>query len=190
MSNLKELLAHRNMIKRKMPKFRRQNTPRIKRLRIMWKKPKGDQSKARLKLRGHTRQPSIGFSSPRVVRGLTREGFSPILINNMDDLKKAKIHIVLSRTLGERKKVMIVKKALEMKLTILNLKNPAEYLKSVEETLRKNKEISKSKEAKKKLSKEEALKKSKKEEKKPEEVSPEEKEKQAKEEKRKVLEQK
>lgn len=189
MSNLKELLEHRNMIKRKQPKFIRQNAPRIKRLRMMWKKPKGDQSKVRFKIRGKRRTPSIGFSSPRVIRGMTREGFRPLLVSNMEDLKNAKTHITLSRLLGMRKKMEIIKKAIEMKLIILNLKNPAEFIKQAEEKLKKNKEKSKSKEERKKQSKEDALKKAKKEETKPE-ASPEEKEKQSKEEKKKVLEQK
>src|SRR3989344_113156 len=186
MSDTKSLLAHRNLIKRKKPNFLRQNAPRIKRLRLMWKKAKCDQSKVRLKKKGHRRSPSIGFSSPRAVRGLTRDGHSPLLIRSLADLSNAKTHILLSRTMGLRQRLVIIRKAVEKKLTIMNLKDPAAFLKGIEDSMKKKKDAAKVKEeikekAKAELARKEAAKK---------EVSPEDKAKLEKEEKKKVLEQK
>lgn len=135
----KEHLAHRKIIKSKKPKFRRQDIA-LKRLSEKWVRPKGLDSKRRLRKDGHQKRPSIGYSSPKSVRGLTSEGLVPILVNNVEDLNKVtKNHsAIIGRTVGTKKRITIVNKAKELKIAISNI-NTEELLKKAEEKKKQEK---------------------------------------------------
>ena len=115
-----------------------------------------------------------------------------IKVNNVNDLKglKPSEHGVIVAHVGQRNRVEIVKKALEMKLKLLNLRNPEEFLKTVADELAQKKEESKKKLEHKKKSKEEALKKAESKKEKEEEVKEEDKKELEEMEKREVLENK
>lgn len=179
---MKELLEVRRTLKKKKPEFLRQDAHRVAKLAKKWRKPKGRHSKMRFKLRSYRKQPSIGYSSPRAVRGLDQKGRIEVIVKNVQDLEKIKQNeiIVIGSTVGTKKKVMILKKIQEKKLAVKNVKNIDEFIKQVEEKLKKKKEDAKTKETQKKKSKEEALKvaeeKKKEEEKKTDEEKEKEKE--------------
>ena len=183
---MKNLLELRKNIKKKKPHFLRQNAGKLSKLKLAWRQPKGMHSKMRKKLRSYKKHPSPSYSSPKKVRGLTPEGFIPIIINNTPELKDQKA-IIISGKVGLRKKIDIIKKALQLKIKILNLKNPEDFIKEIETKLKSKKEEENKKIEKRKKSKQEAIKKT---EPKTKEETPEEKEKREKEEKRKILEQK
>ena len=82
---MKELLEIRNKMKAKKPTFLKQDANRLTRLKKQWRQPKGQHSKIRKKLRSYRKQPSMGYSSPKEVRGLTREGHKLIIINKYHD---------------------------------------------------------------------------------------------------------
>jgi large subunit ribosomal protein L32e len=186
--NNKELLELRNEMKSKKPNFLRQDAHKIKGLKKKWIKPKGVHSKMRLKLRSYRKQAGIGYSSPKEVKYLNREGFKEVLVNNLNDLTKIKDNevILLSSKLGLKKKIEIIKKIQELKLKISNLKDADTFVKNIENLIKEKKKKREELKAKKEVKKEEE----KKEEKKPiegEEVK-EKKEEEEKEAKRKVLE--
>ncbi|MFH1592542.1 MAG: 50S ribosomal protein L32e [Candidatus Woesearchaeota archaeon] len=189
----KNLLELRKTQKSKKPNFVRQQGKCIKSLSESWRAPKGMHSKLRRKLRGKIKSPSIGYSSPKSVRGLHVSGLIPILVYNvreLDDLKTGQGALIAS-AVGQKKKLEILKKSKELKLEVLNIKDVDKYLAKVEEGIKKKKE-EKVKRTREKKEKKEA-KKEKKEEKqkediKKEEVTEEEKQKEEKEKKRKVLE--
>ena len=187
---IKRLMEVRRRIKKKKPTFLRQESHKIIKLnnRPKWRSPKGMHSKIRRKLQSRRVQPSLGYSSPKQVRGLTREGFRPVLIHTLNQLKDNKV-ILLSKTLGLRKKLQILKKAEELKIKVLNVKNISDFIRSAEEKIKLKKESSKKLEEKKKKAKAEAEEKAEKKKEEKKEETPEEKEKREKEEKRKVLEQ-
>lgn len=183
---MKKLLELRKAKKAKKPNFYRSDWQKLGDKR--WRAPRGMHSKLRRKFRGKVKQPSIGFSSPKLVKGLNRQGLREIIISNLKDLQKITKEnaIIISSKVGVKKKLELIKKILELKLSISNLKNPEKFIKDVEEKTKKKKAEKKSKEEKKKKEKEKIEKKAKEKE----EVPKEEKEKQVKEEKRKVLEKK
>ncbi|MEK6904207.1 MAG: eL32 family ribosomal protein [Nanoarchaeota archaeon] len=187
MKNKSELLELRNKMKKKKPVFLRQEAHKHKKLEKNWRKPKGIHSKMREKRKGKRRQPSMGFSSPRAVRGLTKEGFEIVRIHNQNGLDNIKIPFYLAGGIGLRKKLEILKKAVQLKLRVLNVKNPELLIKNAEEMLKLRKTKKKEETQKKQNEQAEVLKK-KEAEKKEKEETPEEKEKREKEEKRKVLE--
>lgn len=149
---MSELLKFRNMMKAKKPTFLRQDAHKLKRLGNKWRRSKGRHSQMREKRRGHRRSPKIGFSSPKEVRGLTREGFEQHVVHSLNDLDGKKT-IIIGRTVGLRHRIDIVRKAKEKEIKILNVKNPEEFLKEVESRFKKKKEQPKQKTEKKEKTK-------------------------------------
>lgn len=180
----KELLQVRKRIKAKKPTFVKQDTHKKKRIRPRWGKPRGWQSKIRLHKRGHRRSVTPGYGSPTQVKGLHPSGLEPIEVNTQGDLKQLdpeKQGIVISRSVGMRKKIILAEKAKEAGLKILNLKDPDSLVKKFQERIAKKKEAQTKKDKKKQAEKKT------KESKKSEQLSEEEKKKQEKLEKDKLL---
>ena len=130
--------------------------------------------------------PKIGYGAANEIKHMHPSGRKPIIIKNQQELEKAdKTNIiVISKTVGERKRQIIIKKADELGLKISNDGKPKKlgnkkpnmkYLKIAED---KKKKILKKKEKKKKKS--EIIKKETEDKKKPVKVKPEDKTKDAK----------
>ncbi len=189
---MKELLKIRNTAKAKKPTFLKQDAHRLAKLSENWRQPKGQHSKLRKKLRSYRRHPSMGFSSPKAVRGLTREGHELIIINNISELEGVKTPIVIGGSVGDRKRLEIIKKCNENKIEVLNIKDVNAYVKNIEDAMKKKKEEIKKrhdKRAKKEAEKKkENESKEKKDDKK--EVDTEKEKKKTEEEKKKILEKK
>ncbi|MCB9362442.1 50S ribosomal protein L32e [Candidatus Woesearchaeota archaeon] len=154
---MKELLDIRKAVKSKKPTFSRQDSHKKPKLGTVWRRPKGLQSKMRLMKRGYKRRPEVGWGSPKSVKGLSPEGLMPVSIASAADveaLDAKKDGAMLKRTLGTRKKSEIVKALVARKITILNMKNPDEFLKGLEKKVAEKKavktEAKKQKEARKK----------------------------------------
>lgn len=161
--------------KKKKPEFKRRQFL-LKKLKNKWRKPKGKHNKLRYGKAGHHNKPKIGYKNQVQFQNLFQSKFEFIKVNNLKDLEKTRENIILSKKLGTNKKLKIIEKALEMKLRILNLKDPQEFIKKVKEKLEKKvdknkKDIKEEKQAEKKK-----------------EETKEEKEKKEKELKKKVLE--
>jgi len=158
---MNKLLEIRNKSKAKKPEFERQDSNIFKQFRGIYRKPKGIHSKMRKGFKGHKVLPTIGYGSPRSINGLTRQGLKPITITNINDVKKIKQGeiIVLSRTLGLKKRIVILQKIKEMKLSVLNIKNIDEFLNKAKENFEGKKKEHKGKQEQRKKAKEEAEKK-------------------------------
>jgi large subunit ribosomal protein L32e len=108
---------------RKKPRFLRQGTTYLKRIEKKWRRPKGTQSKLKLKQRAKGRMPSIGYGAPKNLRGMHPSGFKEVFIMNLKDLEKINNEIEAGRisgTIGKRKRNMIIEKAKELQIKILN----------------------------------------------------------------------
>jgi len=183
---MKKLLGLRNKMKAKKPVFLRQDGHKLKKLKKNWRRPKGRDSKMRYGFRSYRLSPSMGYSSPKSVRGLNRDGLKEIVVNNLKDLDRVieSNFVVIGSCVGLKKKLEILKKIKELKLNC-NIKNIDEFVKKSLDALEKKKAQAKKKSELKEKAKKEALKKQsakKKEEKQTEE--------EIKEEKKKVLEKK
>lgn len=143
MATTKQLLEVRSRIKRRKPTFLRQSGQKLKRLEKVWRKPKGIDSKLRLGKRGHPVRPSPGYGSPRKVLGMHPSGLRPVIVASLNALQSIKPGIdgiVLSRTLGMRKRMAILKAVLDKKLIILQSKQPAIELQQLDALVKKRKE--------------------------------------------------
>ncbi len=89
----------------KFPKFR--NDPK-------WRKPKGNDNKMRLRLKGWPPIVEVGYRSPRLVRGLHPSGLQPVVVASKKEIDKLdpKMHIIyISSRVGQRKRTILVEYA-------------------------------------------------------------------------------
>jgi len=130
------LLGVRRVLKRKKPLFLRADAHKRKRVKQVWRRPKGRQTKMREQRGGARKRVEPGFGSPRLVYGLSRAGYDVVTVHRPEDIAgidTASQAALLSATLGLKKKVATVKAAMDRNVTILNLKDPAAFLKGIED---------------------------------------------------------
>ncbi len=98
----------------KFPKFK--NNPK-------WVKPKGNDSKLRLKLKGYPPVVQVGYRTSRDIRYLHPSGYKPVIVTNirdLDNLNPSEHIIYLSSRLGGRKRVAIINEARSRGFKIAN----------------------------------------------------------------------
>jgi large subunit ribosomal protein L32e len=128
---MKILLELRRKLKAKKPNFRRADAHKKAKLGNAYRKPKGLQNKMRLSKKGYRKTIKVGYGSPRQVKDLTRDGLRQIRVCSMKDLLTVNPKTdgaELSRTLGMKKKLVLIAKALELKIKILNVKEPQKFI--------------------------------------------------------------
>ena len=155
------LLELRNNIKDKKPDFIRQDYQRRKRLgrKLKWRKPKGIHSKIRHKFKGRRKMPSPGYKSPRKVKGLHASGLKIVSISSLDGIKNINKEFegaVISKSIGTKKRLEILKRAKELGISVLNFDIDVQ-IKNIEELVNSKKK-KESKEKKKEEIKEKEMK--------------------------------
>lgn len=123
---IKQKLIVKNQIKKRRPKFLREEWFRYKRISNNWRKPDGITSKMRVNLKYRPKRVRVGFRGPKKTRGLHPSGFEEIAVNNINDIEKInpKTQAVrIGSTVGTRKRIEIEKKAEELDIRILNRGN-------------------------------------------------------------------
>ncbi|MGQ9788309.1 MAG: 50S ribosomal protein L32e [Candidatus Hadarchaeaceae archaeon] len=111
------------MEKKRLPTFRRQEWFRFKRLGEKWRKPRGRDSKLRLRASGKGSLVSVGYRTPKVTRGIHPSGLAEVLVRNVFDLEKVnatKQAIRIASGVGRKKREQILKRAEELKIKVLN----------------------------------------------------------------------
>lgn len=119
----KRLLRLRKKIKEKKPTFVAYESWRYKRVKKRWRSPKGIDSAVRHKRKGLPKAPSIGYGTPKKIRGLHPSGFEEVLVYNVQDLEKVdpeKQAIRIANTVGGRKAVDIMDAAEAKAIWLLN----------------------------------------------------------------------
>ena len=120
----KEKLALRQKIAENRPDFVRQESWRYKRVGLAWRKPKGiDNHQRRQKFRGRPGLVKVGYGGPKLVRGLHPSGFTDNLVHNVLELQGLNPKtdgIRIAHGVGTKKRLDIVKKAMEQKFKIFN----------------------------------------------------------------------
>ena len=159
MNQVGTLLEIRSKLKEKKPQFISQDYQRRKRLgrKLEWRKPKGIHSKIRHHFKGRRKMPSPGYKSPSKVRGLHSSGLEIVNVFSANDLQKVRKDsegIVVSGSVGTKKRFVILSKAKELGIQVLNF-NADQQIKKIQEFIdSKKKEASAGKKEKPKESKE------------------------------------
>ncbi|MBT6774545.1 50S ribosomal protein L32e [Candidatus Woesearchaeota archaeon] len=113
------------------------------RVKSRWRFPRGKHSKVRQMHKGRPTLVSAGFRSPRAVRGLHSSGLEFATVNNVKELmtlNPEKQGALISK-IGNKKKLDLLKLALEKKIAVLNVKNVADAIKKIEDSFSARKKL-------------------------------------------------
>jgi large subunit ribosomal protein L32e len=122
-SESRRLFNVRKVLKGKKPQFKRAAYHKFKRLDSNWRHPRGIQGKQRRKYISKGALAQVGYGSPVAVKGLHPSGYSDVLISSADELElidPSYEAIRIASTVGARKKAIIITKAEELGIKILN----------------------------------------------------------------------
>ncbi len=123
--DIKKSLELRKELRLTRPKFLRQESWRYVRVGSAWRRPKGTDSKMRLRKKGWPSLVKIGYGGPLKSRGLHPSGFKDILVNTVNDLERLNPEIDairLASKLGAKKRRIVVDRAHELGLKVLNIR--------------------------------------------------------------------
>ena len=118
-----ELLAARKKVAQRRPKFIRQESWRYSRLAENWRKPKGKDNKMRKQKSGMPAIVKVGYRGPRAARGLHPSGYTDNVVHNTAELARLdpkKDAARIGRTVGKKKRIEIINKAVELGIKVLN----------------------------------------------------------------------
>lgn len=122
-------LKIREAVKKKKPKFVRQESWRYKRLKENWRRPKGIDNKMRMKIKGWPQTVNTGYRGPKAARGLHPSGYEEVMVHNVEELKKVDPKtqaIRIAHTVGKKKRASILTEARKKKIKVLNIKEVKE----------------------------------------------------------------
>ena len=167
-----DLLKLKVEMKKRKPVFVRQESHRKKLSRDSWRRPKGRHTKMGERRADRKAVVKVGYKMPREIRGLEKSGLQQVNVSNLSQLEKiSKSQIaVLSSALGQRKKLILLKKAQDLDITVAGIKDIKKYITEIEDAVKKRKEDKKKKLEEKKAKEKKRV--GKKEEKKKEEKKP------------------
>jgi large subunit ribosomal protein L32e len=117
------LLKIKANLKKRQPKFIRQDAHKHKRVKQVWRSPKGLHSKMKDSRKGYRAKLQEGYHTPKAVRGMDKHGLLPTRIAGAGELAKLdpKTHsIIILAGLGGRKKLAILEEAGKRKFNIIN----------------------------------------------------------------------
>ena len=175
---MNKLLELRNKLKKRKPKFQRQDGHAKDSFEGVWRRPRGLHSKMRRNKDGHRRMPSIGYGSPSSVKNLDAKGMNRVLIKTLKDLKGLDVKkdvVVISASIGKRVKVRLLEEIKKLGLTVKNVKDVDAFISNAKEAKVEAKKERQSKKELREKAKAESLKQKKGDEKATKEVKTEEK---------------
>lgn len=108
---------------RKKPKFTAWGSKYLKRIKPRWRKPRGKDSKLKKHEKAKGKMPSPGYGAPKKTKYLHPSGFKEVIVRNPDDLQKidkSKHAGRIAHAVGRKKREMILKRAEELGIKILN----------------------------------------------------------------------
>ena len=134
----KRLFEIRKKMKKQRPSFNRVESWRYKRVKASWRKARGIDSKTRRKNKAGVKSPSVGYRTPKKIRGIHPSGYEEVrvfTIKDLDNLNKNKQALKISSKLGAKKRIMLVEAAQRKGFKVLNLGISQQELESFESML-------------------------------------------------------
>ena len=138
-----DMLKLRRAIKARKPWFLRQDYHKKKRLALVWRRPKGVDSKLRKRKKGQGAWVQPGYGSPASVRGFDRSGHAPVLVSDVavvQRLDPGKQSIIIAAGVGLKKRHAIAHAAAQRKVTVVNVRSVDELHKRIADEMGARKE--------------------------------------------------
>jgi len=91
--------------------------------KLRWRRPRGKDNPMRLKLKGYPPVASIGYRTPKIIRGLHPSGKAPVVISSpleLDRLDPAKHAVYISSKVGLRKRMELIALARSRGFYVIN----------------------------------------------------------------------
>ena len=153
----KKSLALRAKLKKKKPTFVVKESHFTSGVKKRWRFPRGMHSAVRQRHKGRPALPGPGYGSPKSVRGLHSSGLVPVVVRTLKELDIIGVHqgVIVGRCLGNKKRLALISKAQEKKLTILNVANVDSLAKSITQKFEERKKARAARVSKKSRIKEE-----------------------------------
>lgn len=132
---MKRLMEIKSAMKKRRPSFKRQEfNKRIRLSRSSWRKPRGVDSKMREQWGGYRAIVKIGYGTPRKLRGRLSNGLIEVKVSTVKELNSlTKDQIaVIPRTMGNRRRLELLKEASKFKILISNFRNIESKIKEIE----------------------------------------------------------
>ncbi|MBI4983280.1 50S ribosomal protein L32e [Candidatus Woesearchaeota archaeon] len=129
------LLELRKKIKKSKPQFVERESKGYARIKPRWRYPRGTSSPIRRRLRGEPRLVTAGYGSPREVRGLHSSGLEKVVVSNAPGLQAIdpkKQGAIISSTVGNKKRLELLRLAVEKKIRVLNVKNAEKLIEKIQ----------------------------------------------------------
>ena len=125
--------------RKRIPRFPRQESH--KRIRLMgkgWRKPKGHHGRVKKLHHSHGYSPKIGYGTPAAFRNLHSSGLEVVEVANLSELDKINpgTQGIKINSIGMKKKMMVIKAALEKKIKVFNVRNPEKFIKQHEKKIK------------------------------------------------------
>lgn len=111
------------MKKKQHPTFNVVESDRKKRVKDRWRRPRGIDSKKRIKMRKMGALPNIGYKNPEKIRGVHPCGKMEVLVANLKQLAHLKgkdVVIKIRACVGRRLRSKMEEQARELGLDVLN----------------------------------------------------------------------
>jgi large subunit ribosomal protein L32e len=110
-------------LRKKTPRFTRQEFGKFAKLDDKWRTPRGCDSKKDEGKRGKGASPKIGYKRPASAREIHPSGFYPIMVRNPTELSIVDPKFqgaIIAAAVGRKKRNEIIKAANNLSITILN----------------------------------------------------------------------
>jgi len=120
----RKALRTRARARNKKPAFLRQESWRDSKFSESWRRPRGIDNKVRRKVLGWPASPSTGYKGPNVARGLHPSGYREVIVCNVEavaTIDAATQAIRIGRTVGKRKRALIIAEAEKLQVKVLNV---------------------------------------------------------------------
>ena len=143
----KELLSVRKEMRKTKPAFvvRESNFSRIE---SRWRYPYGRHSKVRQMHCGRPAMPNPGYGAPEEVRGLHPTGLAMVVVHNLDELSEMDPETqgaIIAAGVGKKKKISLLEAAQKKDIAVLNVKDAAKAVESINKCFQERKELRKKK---------------------------------------------
>jgi len=123
---MERLLRVRTEMERKEPDWMRMDEWRFWRIERQdrWRRPKGLDNKIRHQIKGYPPMVKVGYRQPKAVRGLHPSGNEVVRVwrpEDLDNIDPSRQAIIIASTVSRRKRIEIIKKALEKGIKVINI---------------------------------------------------------------------